>query len=161
MSCADLFLAFIAIFFPPIAVWIKCGVCTADSLINIALCCLGYLPGLLHAWYIIARNPEYDYDYEPIDNEQGSGERVTYFYVAHNQQEAGQPGQTNYGGTANQPPKGPQQQSGVVSTASAPSGSGPAGPSSSSRQHHVPGGENAPPTYADAVKGDNKVQTDD
>jgi hypothetical protein len=31
-------------------VWIKRGICTADSLINIALCCLGYIPGLLHAW---------------------------------------------------------------------------------------------------------------
>lgn len=31
-------------------VWIKRGICSADSLINIALCCLGYLPGLLHAW---------------------------------------------------------------------------------------------------------------
>ena len=27
---------------------------------------LGYLPGLIHAWYIIARHPERDYDYEVI-----------------------------------------------------------------------------------------------
>jgi hypothetical protein len=31
-------------------VWIKRGICSADSFINIALCCLGWLPGLLHAW---------------------------------------------------------------------------------------------------------------
>jgi uncharacterized membrane protein YqaE (UPF0057 family) len=192
MSCADLFLAFIAILFPPIAgksrtnshlasvniclihapllvfrtntanlwlaaVWIKSGICTADSLINIALCCLGYLPGLLHAWYIIARNPEHDYDYEPIDNERG-GERVTYYYVSHNQRGAGQQGQMNYGGTAPSQPKG-QQQSGVISTAPGPNDSAAVGASSSSEQR-VPGGDNAPPTYDDAVKGDHKVQTD-
>jgi hypothetical protein len=31
-------------------VWVKRGICSADSFINIALCCLGYLPGLIHAW---------------------------------------------------------------------------------------------------------------
>ncbi|ERF71493.1 hypothetical protein EPUS_00482 [Endocarpon pusillum Z07020] len=158
MSCADFFLAFIAILFPPIAVWIKVGVCTADSVINIALCCLGYLPGLLHAWYIIARYPEHDYDYEPIDNERGT-ERVTYYYVSHNQRGTGPEGEMNYGGTRHPQPKG-QQQTGVVSNAPAPSNSSPAG-ASSSREQHVPGGENAPPTYDDAVKGDHKVQTAD
>jgi hypothetical protein len=114
---------------------------------------------LLHAWYIIARNPEYDYDYEPIDNERG-GERVTYYYISHNQRGERQQGQMNYGGTRNQQPK-PQQESGVVSTASPPPGGAGAGAGSSSREQHVPGGENAPPTYADAVKGDHKVQTND
>lgn len=40
------------------AVWVKRGICSADSLINIALCCLGYLPGLFHAWVIIL-SPEH------------------------------------------------------------------------------------------------------
>lgn len=183
MSCADLFLAFIAILFPPIAgmispkgcslnahdclvppfpptfafllhlltctqnaVWIKSGICTCDSLINIALCCLGYVPGLLHAWYIIARYPEHDYDYEPIDNERG-GERVTYYYVSHSQRGAGGQGQMNYG-TAHQHSTG-QQQSGAVGA-------------SSSGEQHVRSGDNAqPPPYADAVRGDHKVQTND
>jgi uncharacterized membrane protein YqaE (UPF0057 family) len=37
------------------AVWVKRGICSADSFINIALCCLGYLPGLIHAWVSPAR----------------------------------------------------------------------------------------------------------
>ncbi len=53
MCTSDLPLALLAILFPPIAVWIKCGICTADSLINIALCCLGFVPGLIHAWYVM------------------------------------------------------------------------------------------------------------
>ncbi len=137
-------------------VWIKIGVCTADSVINIALCCLGYLPGLLHAWYIIARHPEHDYDYEPIDNERG---RVTYYYVSPDQQRAGQQGRMNYGGARHPQPKG-QQQTGVESHPPVPSNSSPAG-ASSSREQNVSGGENAPPTYDDAVKGDHKVQTAD
>ena len=31
-------------------VWVKRGICSCDSIINIALCMLGYLPGLIHAW---------------------------------------------------------------------------------------------------------------
>ena len=139
-------------------VWIKVGVCTADSVINIALCCLGYLPGLLHAWYIIAGNPEHDYDYEPIDNERGTN-RVTYYYVSPDHQGEGQQGAMNYGGQRRPQPKG-QQQTGVVSNPPAPSNTSPAG-SSSSREPHIPGGGHAPPTYDDAVRGDHKVQTAD
>ncbi|KAK9385799.1 hypothetical protein V1515DRAFT_212612 [Lipomyces mesembrius] len=55
---ADIILILLAILFPPLPVWIKRGICSADSLINIALCMLGFIPGLLHSWYIIARFPE-------------------------------------------------------------------------------------------------------
>ncbi|KAK6356554.1 hypothetical protein TWF718_000906 [Orbilia javanica] len=80
MCSADCFLAVLAVLFPPIAVWVKRGVCSADSIINVALLCLGYLPGLLHAWYIIAKYPDpYSYSYEPIEG--GSGQRV-YYYTA-------------------------------------------------------------------------------
>ncbi|RMD45044.1 hypothetical protein DV735_g96, partial [Chaetothyriales sp. CBS 134920] len=75
MSAGDLFLGLIAILFPPIAVWIKRGLCSCDSIINLALCMLGYFPGLLHAWYIIFTYPEYDYDYVPVADEEA---RVTY-----------------------------------------------------------------------------------
>ena len=57
--CSDMFLVLLSVFFPPLAVWIRVGLCTADSLINILLCVLGYFPGLIHAWYIIAKNPPY------------------------------------------------------------------------------------------------------
>lgn len=49
MCGSDICLGIIAILFPPFAVWVKRGLCSADSLINIALCILGFLPGLLHA----------------------------------------------------------------------------------------------------------------
>lgn len=35
-----------------------------DSLINILLCVLGYLPGLIHSWYIIAKYPPYTVNHE-------------------------------------------------------------------------------------------------
>jgi uncharacterized membrane protein YqaE (UPF0057 family) len=46
MCGSDIFLGLIAILFPPIAVWVKRGICSADSLINIALCCASTLPTL-------------------------------------------------------------------------------------------------------------------
>lgn len=39
MCGTDVFLGILAIIFPPIAVWVKRGLCSADSLINLALCC--------------------------------------------------------------------------------------------------------------------------
>lgn len=49
----------VSVFFPPLPVWIRRGFCSCDSLINILLCLLGYLPGLIHSWYIIAKYPPY------------------------------------------------------------------------------------------------------
>ncbi|KAL3476082.1 hypothetical protein BJX99DRAFT_228500 [Aspergillus californicus] len=158
MCGSDIFLAILAVFFPPVAVWIKKGVCTADSIINIALCCLGYVPGLLHSWYIILKYPEPDYDdpsYEPVQNRRGDVENghVTYYYVSH--QSAQSPSNRDYGtlppqqasesqSPSQQPAPKPQHEHGV------------AGSSSQGRDDSY-----APPTYAEAVKGDNKVQNDD
>jgi hypothetical protein len=129
------------------------GLCTADSVINLALCCLGFVPGLIHAWYIIFKNPEPDYDaaaYEPIpgggsqrrDLENGN---VTYYYVSH------------------QPPQHPHRGYGTVSQSQ---GQGQQAPSNNKKISNNQGGGNAgsssanpPPTYAEAVKGDNKVQS--
>ncbi|KAH3662024.1 hypothetical protein OGAPHI_006205 [Ogataea philodendri] len=36
----------------------KRGLCTCDMLINICLCLLGYVPGLVHSWYIILKSPD-------------------------------------------------------------------------------------------------------
>lgn len=55
--CCDCILVFIAILFPPLPVCIKRGFCSCDFLINICLCILGWLPGTIHAWYIIATTP--------------------------------------------------------------------------------------------------------
>lgn len=142
MSCGDIFLGFVAILFPPIAVWIKSGLCSADSLINVLLLLLGYLPGLLHAWYIIAKNPEYDY--EPIPDNEAQGGRITYYFVSHEQRPHRSP--QNYG---TQAPAVPEN-----SRPAAPAPASAPGPSTGAGSSE-PG---APPSYADAVKGDHKVQ---
>lgn len=56
---SDICLIIISVLFPPLPVWIRRGICSADSLINILLCILGYFPGLIHSWYIIAKYPPY------------------------------------------------------------------------------------------------------
>ncbi|KAK4984628.1 hypothetical protein LTR50_006478 [Elasticomyces elasticus] len=183
MCGSDIFLGIIAILFPPLAdpqstrntlfpsrthpkrkpayiprrqkVWVKRGVCSADSLINIALCALGFLPGLLHAWYIISLYPEATYSPVPQDPEQGGSNAVTYHYVVQpgGQQQQQQRGQTGrqaagYGTLSAAPSKQfPGQQQGTV----APFAQGGAGPSGA-------GGEEIPPSYQEAVKGDHKVQ---
>ncbi|CAI7622598.1 unnamed protein product [Penicillium manginii] len=169
MCSSDVFLAVLAILFPPIAgtltilappsVWIKAGICTADSIINIALCLLGYVPGLIHAWYIILKYPDPDYDnaYEPIPG--GSSQRrdlengrVTYYYVSNPPLQ--HPSQQRSYGATQQPP----------SNSNAPSGNQPSGNKAPNHpQEGAAGssGQNAPPTYAEAVRGDNKIQTQD
>jgi len=111
---------------------------------------LGFVPGLLHAWYIIAKYPD-SYEAIPEDSEGG---RVTYVVVAPH---SGQPKQfkntgrhsqrsqrEGYGSTAPMNPNVHQEQNGTWAT-DAPAGSIAA----------------VPPSYAEAVRGDNKVQTAD
>ncbi|KAL2810103.1 hypothetical protein BJX63DRAFT_434623 [Aspergillus granulosus] len=157
MCGSDMFLAILAIFFPPVSVWIKLGICTADSIINIALCCLGYIPGLLHAWYIILKYPEPDYDdpsYEPVPNQRRDVENghVTYYYVSH--QSVPNQSQRAYGTISQQasdlPPQARQ------ATPKPHQEQGAAGSSSQGHDDSRP-----PPTYAEAVKGDNKVQNNE
>lgn len=105
---------------------------------------LGYLPGLFHAWYIIAKNPEYDYETIPDDEANQNG-RVTYYYVSHDAGSGRQRPQ-NYGTTGQTP---------VVPKQSRPAVAAQAGPSSGAGGDEV----NAPPSYADAVKGDHKIQS--
>lgn len=129
------------------------------------------IPGLLHAWYIIAKFPEESYDYQRVPQDSEGG-RVTYVFVngqqgngsghhggPQRQQQIGQPkpqdqGVMNYGATttknnSNHGGHHAAAQGGSSSSAAAQAGSSSAG------------GENAPPTYAEAVKGDNKIQTQD
>lgn len=139
----------------PSTVWVKCGICSADSVINILLCVLGFLPGLLHAWYIIAKFPEPDYgNYERVgDSEHG---RVTYIVVQ--QDEDGRRSQRARG--QGQQPKPARQGNMSYGT----SQSNNAGSSSAPPQGHANGGEGSsddqapPPSYAQVVMGDNKIQ---
>lgn len=141
----------------PTTVWIKAGICTADSIINIALCLLGYIPGLIHAWYIIMKYPEPDYDnvaYEPIPG--GSSQRrdlengrVTYYYVSH--QPLQHPSQ--------RPSYGAVDQQGQQENTPKPSDHSQQGAGASNGEGRSEA--RPPPTYAEAVKGDNKIQTQD
>jgi hypothetical protein len=101
----------------------------------------------------------------PADGERGDG-RTTYYVISHEQAAAG--GRQNYGTVSSQPTAGqfPGQQSGVNNSFAQPKankkahGGKPAvaaalsqGGEGSSREPDAP-----PPTYADVIKGDNKVQ---
>ncbi|KAK0311530.1 hypothetical protein LTR01_003526 [Friedmanniomyces endolithicus] len=150
MCGSDIFLGLIAILFPPLAVWVKRGICSVDGLINIALCCLGFLPGLLHAWYIISIIP--DPTYEEVaqqDPERGGNGTVTYYYVQQDQPQNAPKinGAPRAYGTVSATPNGQfpqsQGQQGFVQ------------PASSST---APNGEEVPPSYQQAVQGDHKVQ---
>ena len=111
-----------------------CPIHLAKSTANITSG-LGFLPGLLHAWYIIAITPDPTYMELSQDAEGG---HVTYYYVQTNATSA----QGGYG-TVNSTPNSqfPSQHQGFVQPPGAQ-----AGPS-----------DEVPPTYQQAV-GDNKVQ---
>ncbi|KAK7981765.1 hypothetical protein PG996_009453 [Apiospora saccharicola] len=156
MCSADCFLAVLAILFPPLAVWVKCGICSADSLINILLCMLGFIPGLIHAWYIIAKFPEGSYEYQGVPQDSEGG-RVTYVFVQGN-------GAPHQQGRQQRHPQSIQpkpQDQGVMNYGATNQSGGGAVQGSSSAAAGSSSAGNAPPTYAEAVKGDNKIQTQD
>jgi len=51
----DVLLYFVALFIPPVPVVLKRGL-GADFCINILLWILGWIPGVIHAWYIISKS---------------------------------------------------------------------------------------------------------
>ncbi|KAI1609339.1 hypothetical protein EDD37DRAFT_163660 [Exophiala viscosa] len=53
-STSDVLLYFLAIFLPPLAVFLKTG-CDSNFFINILLTILGWLPGCIHAWWVITK----------------------------------------------------------------------------------------------------------
>ncbi|ORX65625.1 putative cation transport-related protein, partial [Linderina pennispora] len=53
-SCPDFLLILLSVIFPPLGALLRRG-CGADFLINIGLTMLGYIPGLIHAWYLICK----------------------------------------------------------------------------------------------------------
>ncbi len=190
MACAsDIFLCLLAILFPPLPgkltlpfryplvsiqyidtnmpqVWVKRGLCSADSLINIALCMLGGVPGLIHAWYIIFKYPDPYEEYSHVGGGGGGGDpeggAVTYYYVRHRPSSEGVRQQYHH----HQSPPPPRHQS--YGTTSAPA-SASMPPVPEDEQHQVAGqpggagpaaGDGVPPTYEQAVKGDHKIQSD-
>jgi len=182
----DLFLCALSILFPPIGVWIKRGICSADSLINIALSCLGYLPGLIHSWYIICSYPD---SYERIPgNDNESHVQVFYYRPGANGSSSGPPPSAGPPPGGHSSPAAPSGGYGTISSQPAPqqqmpqpaaSSSAAAGPSSGEPSYaavaakiagaDLPSGTERglaseedgppPPTYADAVRGNNKIQS--
>ena len=57
MHARDWFLVFLAVLLPPLPVAVKRGF-SLDLLINVVLFIFLYLPGLIHALYIISKYPE-------------------------------------------------------------------------------------------------------
>jgi len=53
-TASDICKIFVAIFIPPLGVFLERG-CGADLLINILLTILGWIPGVIHALYIILK----------------------------------------------------------------------------------------------------------
>merc|ERR1712071_320674 len=60
----DILLILVAILFPPASVFFITG-CSCDLLINILLTALGYLPGHIHAFYLIYKKMEAESLYGP------------------------------------------------------------------------------------------------
>ena len=114
---------------------------------------------------MILQNPDpYDaYQQVPADGERGDG-RTTYYVISH-EQPAG--GRQSYGTVGSQPTAGqfPGQQSGVNNSFTQPKTSKAKGGKPAAAAAPSQGGEGSsrepdapPPTYADVIKGDNKVQ---
>ncbi|CAK7897148.1 plasma membrane proteolipid 3 [[Candida] anglica] len=81
MHAKDWFLVLIGFFIPPIPVFIKRGFFSADFLINILLCLLGVIPGMLHSFYIISLYP-YRETYSALGGD-GHNNRVDDYGSTH------------------------------------------------------------------------------
>ncbi|KAI9633963.1 uncharacterized protein MKK02DRAFT_38633 [Dioszegia hungarica] len=53
-SGGDIILYVLALLIPPVPVFMKRG-CGGDVIINILLWILGWIPGVIHAWWIISK----------------------------------------------------------------------------------------------------------
>ncbi|WVQ98486.1 hypothetical protein IAU59_005612 [Kwoniella sp. CBS 9459] len=62
---SDILLILVAIIFPPLAVAMISGCCSADFWINLLLTVLGYIPGHLHAFWIIYKKMRAEESYGP------------------------------------------------------------------------------------------------
>ncbi|OAA66769.1 putative protein family UPF0057 [Niveomyces insectorum RCEF 264] len=171
MCSVDIFLGLLALLFPPLPVWVKRGICSADSIINILLCVLGFLPGLIHAWYIIAKYPEPIYEYEVLDQDAEGGGPVTYVVVhqAMGRSRRQRPAASTHGshnhrsyGTTNNTAPSPAA---APSAAAASPAEGASSANAGAGARNDNGGEGRsdapPPSYAQVVAGDNKIQSDD
>ncbi|KAL2127223.1 hypothetical protein VTI74DRAFT_11071 [Chaetomium olivicolor] len=176
MCSTDIFLGLLAVLFPPLPVWVKRGICSADSIINILLLILGYIPGLLHAWYIIAKYPEppYDYDYRGLPQDAEHGRIFVFVHDGGHGQSQGyqQQQQPQHGGGRQQLKTQGHMNYGTNNTAGQTAGRQHQQHQHQHQHQHQPqeqgttaaGPSDAgapPPSYAQVVAGDHKVQTQD
>ncbi|KAG2225895.1 hypothetical protein INT45_006591 [Circinella minor] len=54
LTCSDICKFILAVVLPPLGVFAERG-CTVDLLINVGLTILGWIPGVIHAFYIILK----------------------------------------------------------------------------------------------------------
>lgn len=85
VQASDVLLILVAIIFPPAAAAFITG-CSCDLLINILLTILGYLPGHIHAFWLI---------YRKMKAEERYG-RGGFVYVGNGQYQPLAPGQAPY-----------------------------------------------------------------
>ncbi|KAJ1913466.1 hypothetical protein IWQ60_009194 [Tieghemiomyces parasiticus] len=64
LNTTDVLLLLIGFLFPPLGALLKRG-CGADFIINCALTILGYVPGVIHAWYLVIKYSGGDYQQLP------------------------------------------------------------------------------------------------
>ncbi|GAA5942631.1 YqaE/Pmp3 family membrane protein [Sporobolomyces koalae] len=91
---SDIILILVAIVFPPAAAGILTG-CSCDLLINIALTLLGFIPGHIHAFWLIYKNAQAEERYGKGGyHYMGNGE---YAPIGHAPPAYGHPQQPAYG----------------------------------------------------------------
>ncbi|CCG82329.1 Putative uncharacterized protein [Taphrina deformans PYCC 5710] len=59
MSAGDILLLIMAVILPPLPVAIKRGLCSGAFWLNLLLSVLAYIPGMIHAWYIVLKYPDH------------------------------------------------------------------------------------------------------
>jgi hypothetical protein len=122
---------------------------------------LGFVPGLLHAWYIIAKYPDRGSEYDSLAQQDPEAGRVAYVVVQPNGHRTRVPKPSNVAGQGGR--VGPQSYGTVGATPNV----APAAPQVYQNEDGTWGnGEGGssggvPPSYAEAVKADNKIQTKD
>lgn len=153
LCLSDCCLVLISVLFPPLPVWIRRGFCSCDSLINVLLCLLGYVPGLIHSWYIIAKYPPYSVRTES---------KIYYVYRDLNNLESGRGGNRDHCCNRNDQPKNSQRSNITVQQEPSPILSMEAGSSASASYGAINDNSGsstapatAPPAYSEL---DNKVQ---
>jgi uncharacterized membrane protein YqaE (UPF0057 family) len=147
---SDLILAILALFLPPVPVWIKKGFWKWELLLNVVLCFFGGIPATIHAWYIIVKNPDDGIPF--FDTRRGAYEIIPDINQVESQtigSEPGTPAFSDYAGPVVGPVAGPV--AAPSSTMDAGSSSSPPPYDYSKAPADIPGANNKVQYHDDAV----------